>query len=106
MGGFTTGTGEVHGLETVHLGADGDHGLHASFAPSANLILYSLTLGGRELLAQRNGVQAYVDRGSTMGVTLLHPWANRLEGDAYAAAGTEVRFAPDSPLIKRDPSGL
>lgn len=70
------------------------------------MVLHSLTLGGRELLATRNGLQGYVERGSTMGVPLLHPWANRLGGFRYTAAGTEVLLDPDSRLFKRDPGGL
>jgi galactose mutarotase-like enzyme len=92
--------------ETVRLGAPGGEGLRAEFAPAANMVLHSLTLGGRELLAQRNGLEAYRERGSTMGVPLLHPWANRLAGPGYLAAGTEVAFDPESELFKRDPHGL
>jgi galactose mutarotase-like enzyme len=70
------------------------------------MVLHSLTLGGRELLAERNGLQGYVERGSTMGVPLLHPWANRLAGLSYSAAGREVVLDGDSDLFKRDPGGL
>jgi aldose 1-epimerase len=93
-------------IETIHLDAPGDHGLRAAFAPGANMVLHSLTLGGRELLATRNGLQGYVERGSTMGIPFLHPWANRLGGFEYTAAGTEVVLDRDSELFKRDPSGL
>jgi galactose mutarotase-like enzyme len=100
---FTTSGGRLDGLETVVLeGA----GLRASFAPSANLVLHSLTRGGRELLAQNDGLRAYAERGSTMGVPLLHPWANRLSGDGYAAAGERVALGAEPPLFKRDPGGL
>ena len=80
--------------------------LRATFAPNANMVLHSLTLGGRELLAQRNGLDGYVERGSTMGVPLLHPWANRLGGLSYSAAGRDVVLDGDSALFKRDPAGL
>ena len=93
-------------VETVHLAAPGEHGLRAAFAPDANMVLHSLTLGGRELLAQRNGVAAYAENGSTMGVPLLHPWANRLAGYTYTAAGRRVELDPGSALYKRDPGGL
>jgi aldose 1-epimerase len=93
-------------IETIHVDAPGDHGLRAAFAPAANMILHSLTLGGRELLATRNGLQGYVESGSTMGVPFLHPWANRLAGLKYTAAGTEVVLDRDSELFKRDPGGL
>jgi aldose 1-epimerase len=96
----------VLNVETVQLDAPGGDGLRAAFAPAANMVLHSLTLAGREILAARNGLQGYVDRGSTMGVPLLHPWANRLGGLSYSAAGKEVVLDPDSGLFKQDPGGL
>jgi aldose 1-epimerase len=93
-------------IETVHLQSPGGNGLAASFAPAANMVLHSLTLGDRELLATRNGLAAYVERGSTMGVPLLYPWANRLAGFRYSAAGAEVVLDRDSELFKCDPGGL
>jgi aldose 1-epimerase len=70
------------------------------------MVLHSLTLGDRELLAERNGLEGYVERASTMGVPLLHPWANRLGELRYDTAGTEVVLDGDSSLFKRDPAGL
>jgi galactose mutarotase-like enzyme len=93
-------------IETVHLDAPGGQGLRAAFAPAANMVLHSLTLGGRELLSERNGLRGYVERGSTMGVPLLHPWANRLGGLSYSAAGRGVVLDRESDLFKRDPGGL
>jgi len=92
-------------IETVQLDAPGGDGLRAAFAPGANMVLHSLRLGDRELLAARNGLEGYVERGSTMGVPLLHPWANRLSGLTYRAAGKEVTWDADSELFKRDPAG-
>jgi aldose 1-epimerase len=89
--------------ETIHLESEE---LRAAFAPEANMVLHSLTLGDRELLAQRNGLDAYLERGSTMGVPLLHPWANRLAGFGYSAAGADVVLDHGSKLFKRDPGGL
>jgi aldose 1-epimerase len=104
---YTSGRRSYLGtIETVHLDAPGEHGPRAAFAPGANMILHSLTLDGRELLAERNGLEGYVERGSTMGVPLLHPWANRLGGLGYAAAGAEVTLDGESGLFKRDPGGL
>jgi aldose 1-epimerase len=93
-------------LETIQLTAPDARGLTAAFAPDANLILHSLTLDGRELLATRNGLKDYVEHGSTMGVPLLHPWANRLSGHGYIAADTAVELDRDSALCNRDPGGL
>jgi galactose mutarotase-like enzyme len=80
--------------------------LAATFVPSLGMIGASLEHGGEELLGQRNGLPAYEAKGSTMGVPLLYPWANRLSGLHYEAAGKAVTIDPDSPLVRRDPNGL
>src|SRR4051794_32797418 len=66
----------------------------------------SLAHRGEELLGQRNGLPAYETRGSTMGIPLLYPWANRLSGFQYDAAGKHVRIDPDSPFVKLDEHGI
>ena len=53
-------------------------GVEAAFVPGAGMIAVSLTLDGVELLAHRHGLTGYAERGSTFGVPLLAPWANRL----------------------------
>ena len=54
----------------------------------------SWVVDGRELLGQRGGLEKYKRTGSTFGIPLLHPWANRLDREI------------DSPLVRRDPNGL
>jgi aldose 1-epimerase len=66
----------------------------------------SLTHRGDELLGQRNGLPAYEAKGSTMGIPLLYPYANRLSGLEYDACGKHVTIDPESPLVKLDPNGL
>lgn len=83
-----------------------DGALEADFAPELNLVCSSVRHRGVEVLGQRNGLEAYRTRGSTLGVPLLHPWANRLSAPAYAAAGREVGFDPGSALVKLDANGL
>jgi aldose 1-epimerase len=83
---------------------DGD--LAATFVPGLGMIGASLTHGGEELLGQRNGLAAYEAKGSTMGIPLLYPWANRLAGLEYEAAGKQVSIDPESPRIRLDPNGL
>jgi galactose mutarotase-like enzyme len=80
--------------------------LAATFVPRLGMIGASLEHHGVELLGQRNGLPAYEARGSTMGIPLLHPWANRLSGFEYDAAGRHVVIDPDSPLVKLDERGL
>jgi aldose 1-epimerase len=55
-----------------------DEGVEAAFVPGAGMVGVSLTLDGVELLARRQGLAGYLGRGSTFGIPLLAPWANRL----------------------------
>jgi galactose mutarotase-like enzyme len=80
--------------------------LQATFVPGAGMVCSSLRHEGAELLAQRNGVRAYAERGATMGIPLLYPWANRLAALRYTGAHGEVELAADDPLIKLDVNGL
>jgi galactose mutarotase-like enzyme len=80
--------------------------LAATFVPQLGMIGASLEHRGEELLGQRNGLAAYEAKGSTMGIPLLYPWANRLAGLDYEAAGTAVTLDPHSPRVRLDPNGL
>src|SRR6185503_16410638 len=66
----------------------------------------SLRHGGEELLAQRRGLDAYARTGSTMGIPLLAPWANRLSAMRYRAAGRDVELSAGRPGLRLDPNGL
>ncbi len=77
--------------------------LSATFLPTAGMICSSLTQRGEELLAQRKGLTAYLERQSTFALPLLYPWANRLFGWEYAFDNTHVVLGPDQALIHRDP---
>jgi aldose 1-epimerase len=81
-------------------------GLTATFVPGAGMVGCSLTLHGEELLAQRGGLLDYVKRGKTFGVPLLYPWANRLDGLRYEAAGRTVEIDPDVAPVRLDENGL
>jgi aldose 1-epimerase len=80
--------------------------LEATFVPTVGMVGASLKQSGDELLGQRGGLARYEATKSTMGIPLLHPWANRLGGMSYEAAGQVVELDPDSPLLKPDPNGL
>lgn len=80
--------------------------LDATFLPDVGMLGASLRHRGEELLGLTGNVAAYAERGSTMGIPLLHPWANRLGGMAYEAAGAQVLIPPDQPRLRRDANGL
>ena len=94
------------GFQTVTIGARDDAGLQAMFAPAAGMVCCSLRHRGRELLAQRDGLRAYAERGATMGIPLLYPWANRLAGFDYPGARGAVELPRGSELLQLDPNGL
>ena len=80
--------------------------LEAVFVPCAGMVGCSLRHGGEELLGQRGGVEAYVSQRKTMGIPLLHPWANRLSRRRFPLGGREVVIDPDVTPLRLDDSGL
>jgi galactose mutarotase-like enzyme len=70
------------------------------------MLCRSLVHEGVELLHAGRGVEAYARRGKTMGIPLLHPWANRLSRPGYAAGGKEVTLPPPDGRYATDPNGL
>jgi galactose mutarotase-like enzyme len=92
----------VADLRVVTLAA-GD--LEARFAAGANMVGCSLRQRGEELLGQRDGAGAYLARGKTFGIPLLHPWANRLGAWRYDVAGRAVDLE-GSPLVRAEEHGL
>ena len=84
--------------------ADGD--LEADFVPGAGMVGTSLRHRGAELLGQRGGLEAYVAERKTMGIPLLHPWANRLGQWRFAVADREVDIGAVQPPPRTDEQGL
>lgn len=70
--------------------------LEADVAPEAGMVVASLRWRGEELLGVRGGLDAYRERGSTFGVPLLYPFANRLS----AERGERI----DASAARRDPA--
>ena len=90
---------------TVRL-CDEPGALEATFVPGAGMLCASLRHRGDELLAQNAGVLAYAERGKTMGIPLLYPWANRLAAFSYTAAGRTVEVPHDPTGVGLDDEGL
>jgi galactose mutarotase-like enzyme len=80
--------------------------LRAGFASQAGMVGYSLRHRGDELLGQRGGLSAYRRSGSSFGIPLLHPWANRLSSRSYSASGREALLDPEVSPVRLDPNGL
>jgi aldose 1-epimerase len=80
--------------------------LEAVFLPSHGMLGASLRHRNVELLRRIEDLRAAAAKGSTAGIPLLHPWANRLADSRYRAAGREVKLDPSSPLLHLDDHGL
>ena len=61
---------------------------------------------GEELLGQRGGLATYIADRSTMGIPLLHPWANRVGRRHFWVAGQEVDLWTHPELYTLGPKGL
>jgi galactose mutarotase-like enzyme len=80
--------------------------LQATILPSYGMLVASLKWQDVELLRRIDDLDAAARKGSTAGIPLLYPWANRLDGMRYRAAGREVVLNPKSPLLHFDGNGL
>jgi aldose 1-epimerase len=90
-------------MDALKLSSDS---LEATFIPGAGMVCSSLLHRGEELLGRRGGLEAYVAERSTMGIPLLHPWANRLGARRFEVAGGEVDLDAAEPPPSTDPNGL
>src|SRR4051794_8842651 len=95
----------IDGFDTLVLRSE-DAEVEAAFVPTAGNVVASLRDGGEELLGSGKGLRRYARDGATMGIPLLHPWANRLAGDTYEAAGKRVTLPAASGLVQREEHGL
>jgi aldose 1-epimerase len=80
--------------------------LQARFLPAFGMLGVSLRRRGAELLRRLEDLDDAAAKGSTAGIPLLHPWANRLAGPSYRVAGRAVELDPTSPLLHLDGNGL
>ncbi len=99
------GSRRIDGFEALTL-SSGDGEIEAAFVPDAGMVGCSLRHRGAELLGQRGGLARYVAERSTMGIPLLHPWANRLAERRFEVAGVEVDLDKAAPPPSVDPHGL
>ncbi len=99
------GTRPVDGFEALTL-SSADAELEAAFVPEAGMVGCSLLHRGEELLGQRGGLARYAADRSTMGIPLLHPWANRVAERRFPVAGREVDLWAHPGLYTLGPKGL
>jgi aldose 1-epimerase len=80
--------------------------LEAVFLPGHGMLGASLRHRGVEILRRVEDLEAAATKGSTAGIPLLYPWANRLAGPRYRVAGCDVVLDRSSPLLHFDEHGL
>jgi aldose 1-epimerase len=80
--------------------------LKAVFLPAHGMLGASLRHKGVEILGRVEDLEAAAARGSSAGIPLLHPWANRLAEPRYRVLGQEVVLDVSSPLLHLDEHGL
>src|SRR5215475_10296395 len=80
--------------------------LKAVFLPGHGMLGSSLRHKGVEMLRRIEDLDGVASKGSTAGIPLLHPWANRLAEARYHAGGRYVNLDPSSPILHLDAHGL
>src|SRR5215475_6897512 len=80
--------------------------LQAVFLPDHGMLGASLHYKGVEILRRVEDLEAAAARGSSAGIPLLYPWANRLAEPRYCVLGREVVLDRSSPLLHFDEHGL
>lgn len=95
----------IEGVRALTLASERSE-VEAAFAVCAGMVGCSLRHRGVELLGRRGGLGSYIEHGSTMGIPLLAPWANRLSSRRFALAGREVILDPELVRYSTDQNGL
>jgi aldose 1-epimerase len=80
--------------------------MQAVFLPSRGMLGVSLRYQGVEFLRRLENLEAAAEKGSTAGIPLLYPWANRLAQPGYEVLGRKVSLDVKSPLLHGDEHGL
>jgi aldose 1-epimerase len=80
--------------------------LQAVFLPDHGMLGASLRYKGVEILRRVEDLEAAAVRGSSAGIPLLYPWANRLSEPRYRVLGQEIVLDGSSPLLHFDEHGL
>ncbi len=100
------GERQIAGRTALTIGTDDGEGIEVAFVPTAGMVGSSLRHRGAELLGQRGGLRTYIAERSTMGIPLLHPWANRVSKTRFRVAEREVDLRLAHPLPAVDSNGL
>ncbi len=78
----------------------------AEFLPDSGMLGVSLRYRGDELLRRIDDLDTAKRKGSSAGIPLLYPWANRLASLDYRVGASAVKLGATSPLLHFDERGL
>ncbi|MEZ5827394.1 MAG: aldose 1-epimerase [Hyphomicrobiales bacterium] len=78
----------------------------ATFLPGHGMLGISLRYKGVEFLRRVDDLKTYAAKNRTAGIPFLFPWANRLDGFQYEAAGRGVTLSAHSSVLRYDDNGL
>lgn len=92
------------GAHRSHVMRAGD--LAATFLPEYGMLGTSLTHRGEELLRFPADFETAARDGTSIGIPLNYPYANRLRGERYTALGQSVALDPASPRLITDWNGV
>ena len=92
------------GAPLEHVMRAGD--LAATFLPSHGMLGTSLMHRGEELLRFPVDLATAARDGTSVGIPLNYPYANRIDGSGYRVLGRDVRLDPDSPWLITDWNGV
>jgi len=80
--------------------------LEAVFLPARGMLGASLRYNAVEILGRVEDLGGAAAKGSSVGIPLLYPWANRLAEPRYSVEGRDVTLDVSSPLLHLDEHGL
>lgn len=78
----------------------------AEFLPDRGMLGASLQYSGIEILRRIEDLESSARKGSSAGIPILYPWANRLSQFEFDVADKKVSVDKSSPLIHLDEHGL
>ena len=76
--------------------------LRAEVWPGRGMLVSSLRHRGIELLRLVDDIEGAAATGRSIGIPLLHPWANRLSRTTFDFDGRNIALDAESPLVTRD----
>ncbi|MEZ5403623.1 MAG: aldose 1-epimerase [Bryobacteraceae bacterium] len=102
---YTAERTTVDGVEVIHL-ADAAAKTEVWIAPSFGNNAYSMKVNGKDVFWRpTEGLGEWMAKPAQGGNPFLHPWCNRIDGDAYWANGKKYLLNADLKNFRKDGNG-